>query len=62
VRRVIEPILTGEILGPEVLDAYVQIAKDLGLVASGPQGLAIANPRYRDERSGRVHLLRLVGA
>ena len=48
VRRVVEPILAGEILGAEVFDDDVQFAKDLGLVVSGPQGLTIANPIYRE--------------
>jgi hypothetical protein len=48
VRRVLEPILSGETLSADVLDDDVQFVKDLGLVAPGPQGLAIANPIYRE--------------
>lgn len=48
VRRVIEPILAGETLSPDVLDDDLRFARDLGLVVSGPQGLAIANPIYRE--------------
>jgi hypothetical protein len=48
VRRILEPILAGEILTPEVLQDDVQFVQDLGLVVAGPQGLAIANPIYRE--------------
>jgi hypothetical protein len=48
IRRVIEPILAGETLSPEVMNDDVQLAKDLGLVVSSPAGLAIANPIYRE--------------
>jgi AAA-like domain len=48
VRRVIAPILAGESLAPDVLDDDVQFVQDLGLVTAGPQGLAIANPIYRE--------------
>jgi hypothetical protein len=48
VRRILEPILTGEFLPPDLLDDDVQFVKDLGLVASGPTGLEIANPIYRE--------------
>lgn len=48
VRRVIEPIVAGETLSPDVLDDDLRFARDLGLVVSGPQGLAIANPIYRE--------------
>jgi len=48
VRRILEPILTGELLPPDLLDDDVQFVKDLGLVASGPTGLEIANPIYRE--------------
>ena len=44
VRRVIEPILAGELLPADVLDDDIQFVQDLGLVVSGPQGLQIANP------------------
>jgi hypothetical protein len=48
VRRVIEPIVAGETLSPELLDDDVRFAIDLGLVVPTPQGLAIANPIYRE--------------
>lgn len=48
VRRVIEPIVAGETLPPDLLDDDVRFALDLGLVVSTPQGLAIANPIYRE--------------
>lgn len=48
VRRVLEPILAGEYLPPDVLHDDIQFAKDLGLVASGKAGLEIANPIYRE--------------
>jgi hypothetical protein len=48
VRRIIEPILAGEMLSPDLLDDDVQFVKDLGLVASGAAGLEIANPIYRE--------------
>jgi hypothetical protein len=48
VRRILEPILTGGLLPPDLLDDDVQFVKDLGLVASGPAGLEIANPIYRE--------------
>jgi hypothetical protein len=35
-------------LSPDVLDDDVQFGKDLGLVTSGPAGLEIANPIYRE--------------
>lgn len=47
VRRVIEPILAGELLSPDVLDDDVQFVEDLGLVARSA-GLEIANPIYRE--------------
>lgn len=48
IRRVLEPILAGELLSPDVQDDDVQLVKDLGLVAAGPTGLEIANPIYRE--------------
>jgi type II secretory pathway predicted ATPase ExeA len=48
VRRVIEPILVGSFLPPDLLDDDVQYVKDLGLVAPGLQGLDISNPIYRE--------------
>jgi hypothetical protein len=47
-RRVVEPILAGEFLPADLLDDDVRFAIDLGLVASTPQGLVIANPIYRE--------------
>ncbi len=47
VRRIIEPILAGELLSPDVLDDDVQFVEDLGLVARSA-GLEIANPIYRE--------------
>ena len=47
-RRVIEPLLTGEALPPDLLDDDLRFAVDLGLVATTPQGLTIANPIYRE--------------
>jgi type II secretory pathway predicted ATPase ExeA len=48
VQRVIEPILAGELLPPDVLNDDVQFVKDLGLVTAGPAGLEVANPIYRE--------------
>jgi hypothetical protein len=48
VRRVIEPILAGELLGEEVLDDDIAFVRDLGLVDKGAAGLEIANPIYRE--------------
>ena len=48
VRRVIEPILAGELLPVETLDDDVRFVEDLGLVTSGAHGLCIANPIYRE--------------
>ncbi len=48
VRRVLEPILAGELLSPDLLEDDMQFVKDLGLVTSGPAGLEIANPIYRE--------------
>lgn len=48
VRRVLEPILAGELLPPDLPDDDVQFVKDLGLVASGLRGLEISNPIYRE--------------
>ncbi|HEV2851291.1 MAG TPA: ATP-binding protein [Thermoanaerobaculia bacterium] len=48
VKRVLEPILAGELLSPDVLDDDIQFVKDLGLVTSGPAGIEIANPVYRE--------------
>jgi len=48
VRRVIGPIVSGDLLPPDTLDDDIQLTVDLGLVAAGPQGLEIANPIYRE--------------
>jgi hypothetical protein len=48
VRRVIEPIVAGENLRPDLLDDDVRFALDLGLVVTTPLGLTIANPIYRE--------------
>jgi hypothetical protein len=48
VRRVIEALLNGELLPPEVLDDDLQLVQDLGLVVAGPHGLTIANPIYQE--------------
>ena len=48
VRRVIEPLLAGTALSPDLLDDDLRFTIDLGLVVSTPQGLAIANPIYRE--------------
>jgi hypothetical protein len=47
-RRVVEPIVAGEPLPPDLLEDDLRFAIDLGLVASTPQGLTIANPIYRE--------------
>lgn len=48
VRRVIEPILAGEQLSPEVLNDDLVYVEDLGLLDRGAAGLQIANPIYRE--------------
>lgn len=48
VRRVLEPVLSGEILEIDTLDDDVAFAKDLGLITSGPRGLEAATPIYRE--------------
>jgi hypothetical protein len=48
VRRVIEPIVAGETLPPDLLDDDVRFALDLGLIVTTRQGLEIANPIYRE--------------
>lgn len=48
VRRVLEPILTGGILSPEVMDDDIQFVVDLGLVKVEAGNLAISNPIYRE--------------
>ena len=48
VRRVLEPILAGELPADEVFNDDFQFVKDLGLVTMGESGLEIANPIYRE--------------
>ncbi len=48
VRKVVGPVLAGENLSLDVMNDDLAFAKDLGLVSSGPQGLEIANPIYRE--------------
>ncbi len=48
VRRVIEPLLAGETLPPDLLDDDLRFTIDLGLVVTTPQGLEVANPIYRE--------------
>ncbi len=48
VRRILEPILAGELLSAEVLDDDIAFVRDLGLVEDRGQGLEIANPIYRE--------------
>ena len=48
VRRVLEPILTGEPPTEQIYDDDVSFAIDLGLVARTDLGLQIANPIYRE--------------
>lgn len=48
VRRVIEPILAGGTLSPEVMDDDIQFTIDLGLVKVDSGNLVIANPIYRE--------------
>jgi hypothetical protein len=48
VRRILEPILAGELLPVDALDDDVEYVRDLGLIREGPAGLTIANPIYRE--------------
>ena len=48
VRNVIEPILAGELLGPDLPAEDLRFVMDLGLIASGPAGLELRNPIYRE--------------
>ncbi len=48
VRRIIEPILAGQLLDPDPWHGDLEYVKDLGLVAAGPQGVTIANPIYQE--------------
>ncbi len=48
VRRVVEPILSGEYPNEEIPQDDVDFVIDLGLVTRAPRGLGIANPIYRE--------------
>jgi len=48
IRKVLEPILTGNDPEDDVFDDDIQFVKDLGLVAPGAGMLEIANPIYRE--------------
>jgi hypothetical protein len=48
VRRVIEPLLAGNTLPPDLLDDDLRFTIDLGLVVTTPQGLELANPMYHE--------------
>ncbi len=47
VRRVIEPILTGALLAPDVMNDELLYVRDLGLVTTEP-AIRIANPIYQE--------------
>ncbi len=63
VRAVVEAVLAGQVLAPEVIDDDLQFVEDLGLVCDSPQGLVIANPIYREivPRALTVSLERSMG-
>jgi hypothetical protein len=48
VKRVVKPVLTGELFSPEVQERDLFFVRDLGLVTFEPQGMAIANPIYSE--------------
>jgi hypothetical protein len=48
VRRVIEPMLAGELNGDQIPTDDIQYVLDLGLIRRGPNGLEIANAIYRE--------------
>lgn len=48
IRRLIAPILSGDLLPVDLLDDDVAFAVDLGLVRAAPQGLELANPIYAE--------------
>lgn len=48
VRRIIEPVLAGELPDESLPEDDLEFVKDLGLVAVGPAGLTIANPIYKE--------------
>ena len=47
VRRVIEPVLVGDLLSPDVFDDDLQYVRDLGLIETEPN-IELANPIYRE--------------
>ncbi len=63
VRAVVEMVLAGQVLAPEVIDDDLQFVEDLGLVCDSQQGLVIANPIYREivPRALTVSLERSMG-
>ena len=48
VRRVIEPLITGETLETDRLEDDIQYVVDLGLIRDDPDGLRISNAIYRE--------------
>lgn len=48
VRRVLEPILAGQFVAPNVLDDDIKFVEDLGLVTAESGSLEIANPIYQE--------------
>lgn len=48
VQRVIEPILTGSLLAPDLPIDDLRYVEDLGLIVRSDAGLEIANPIYRE--------------
>jgi hypothetical protein len=48
VRRVVAPILAGDLLPVDLLDDDISFVRDLGLVRPGLQGLELANPIYAE--------------
>jgi hypothetical protein len=48
VRKIIEPILAGQLLDPDPWHGDLEYVQDLGLVAAGPQGVRIANKIYQE--------------
>jgi hypothetical protein len=54
VQRVIEPIVAGDIVAPDLLEDDIRLVQDLGLIVSGPAGFEIANPIYREVIPGAL--------
>ena len=48
IRRVVEPVLAGELPEEGLPEDDVAFVEDLGLVAQGPSGYGMANPIYRE--------------